>query len=166
MLFSGILAFVMPPLPNNSIVALRRSNYRQKQFLTSMFSLNQIHEAHSNVKSGADFPRYVRDLKEIGVSFYDTYVSDGTGIYFGDDDYSNKSGAEYPAMEIAGQSSAEALKHALEIHQQGQTDYPAFCRQAADSGVEKWTTDAVKMNVAYFDKTGRQLVVETIPDIQ
>ncbi len=131
-----------------------------------MFSLNQIHQIHSKVKSGADFPRYVQEMKEIGVAFYDIYVKDGTAVYFGQDGYSVNSEANYPAMEIANQSSAVALKHALEIHQQGQTDYPTFCRQAAEAGVEKWTTDTVKMNVAYFDKAGQQLVVEAIPDVQ
>jgi len=27
------------------------------------------------------------------------------------------------------------------IHQQGQTDYPTFCEQAADTDVDTWTTN-------------------------
>lgn len=33
-----------------------------------MFSIEQIHQAFENVKSGADFPQFVQDLKEIGVT--------------------------------------------------------------------------------------------------
>ena len=33
-----------------------------------MFTLDQIREAHSRVKSGADFPKYARELTEMGVT--------------------------------------------------------------------------------------------------
>ena len=32
-----------------------------------MFTIKQIEEAHSKVKSGAEFPNYIQDIKEIGV---------------------------------------------------------------------------------------------------
>ncbi|MGF7024877.1 MULTISPECIES: DUF1398 domain-containing protein [Sphingobacterium] len=31
-----------------------------------MFTIEQIEAAHSNVKSGADFPAYIRDIKKLG----------------------------------------------------------------------------------------------------
>lgn len=36
-----------------------------------MFSINQIEEAHSKVKSGIDFPNYVQDIIKIGVTGYE-----------------------------------------------------------------------------------------------
>ena len=42
-----------------------------------MFTIDQIKEAHSKVKSGADFPQYVQDLIKLGVIHYTTYVRDG-----------------------------------------------------------------------------------------
>lgn len=65
-----------------------------------------------------------------------------------------------PVNEI---SSAKKLRHAIAIHQQGQTDYPTFCRQAAEAGVEKWITHMLDMTVTYLDQHEHQLVVEAIP---
>lgn len=48
-----------------------------------MFTLEQIKEAHAKVRSGADFPTYVQDLIGLGVTCYQTYVSDGHTDYFG-----------------------------------------------------------------------------------
>lgn len=71
--------------------------------------------------------------------------------------------SKYPNMTINPNSSAEKLKHTISIHQQGQTDYPTFCNQAADAGVEKWTTNILEMTVSYIDKQGIELTVEPIP---
>jgi uncharacterized protein YbcV (DUF1398 family) len=127
------------------------------------FTLDQIHAAAEKVRSGADFPRYVQDLKALGVRSYDNYVADGRTTYFGTEDFAVHSPAKYPPMSLPASGSAEKLKHALSIHQQGQTDYPTFCRQAADAGVEKWTSDLREMTVSYVDAQGNVLVVEMIP---
>jgi len=42
-----------------------------------MFTLNQVKQAHSKVKSGADFPAYIVAIKTLGVVYYQTYVTDG-----------------------------------------------------------------------------------------
>mgnify|MGYP006180113757 CR=1 FL=1 len=52
-----------------------------------MFTIEQIKTAHSKVKSGADFPSYIQDLKQLGVTSYDSYVSDGHTNYFGKNDF-------------------------------------------------------------------------------
>ena len=41
-----------------------------------MFTVEQIKAAHSKVKSGADFPKYIRDIKLLGVTAYETWVVD------------------------------------------------------------------------------------------
>jgi len=128
-----------------------------------MFTLSQIHQASDKVKSGADFPQFIQDLKSIGVTRYDSFVSNGKTVYYGADSFTLVDKEKYPVMKIALVSSAEKLKQAILIHQQGQTDYPTFCRQAADAGVEKWTTDTVGMTVSYFDKHGNKLNSEPIP---
>ena len=128
-----------------------------------MFTIEQIQEAFGKVKSGADFPQFVQDLKKIGVIHYDTFVSDGRSKYYGFDNFLLHVEKKYPAMEIGMISSTEKLKHAIAVHQQGQTDYPTFCHQAADAGVERWTTHMIEMTVTYLDKKGEMLVVEKIP---
>lgn len=58
--------------------------------------------------------------------------------------------------------SAENLKNALSIHQPGKTDYPTFCKQSAEAGVEKWVVDILKMRCTYYDKESNEMLVETI----
>ncbi|WP_375447564.1 DUF1398 domain-containing protein [uncultured Fibrella sp.] len=128
-----------------------------------MFSINQIKEIHSKVKSGADFPAYVQELKALGVLSYSLYVSDGHTDYHGADRFTLHAEATWPLKPVASPGTTSALKHALLIHQKGQTDYPTFCDQAAEAGVEKWVVDLEKMTCVYLDKQGNELVLEVIP---
>lgn len=128
-----------------------------------MFSIEQIHEAYSKVKSGSDFPQFVQDLKLLSVTSYDNFVRDGSTKYYGTNNFVLDGEAKYPAMDISEVSSSGKLKHAISIHQQGQTDYPTFCRQAADAGVEMWTTHMIEMTVTYYDPDKNLLIMEPIP---
>lgn len=128
-----------------------------------MFTIEQIEEANSKVKSGADFPRLAQDLIELGITKNDVYVSDGHAEYFGNSGDSVVSGANYPPLEVAEKSDGEKFRNYLKIHQQGQTDYPTFCRHSAETGVEKWTIDFGKMTCTYFDKEGNEMLTEQIP---
>lgn len=128
-----------------------------------MFTLEQIHQAFGKVKSGSDFPQFVQDLKIIGVTHYDNFVSDGRTKYYGINDFTLDGESKYPKMEVNNKNSADKLKHAITIHQQGQTDYQTFCQQATEAGVEKWTTHMIEMTVTYLDKEGNKLTVEPIP---
>ena len=128
-----------------------------------MFTIEQIKTAHSKVKSGADFPRYIQELKALGVKSYDSYVTDGTAKYFGTDGYTVIGSPKYPAIEISPSSSKPDVAQALSVHQAGGTDYLTFCKQAASFGVEKWTVDVSKMTCVYFDKSGRAIISEEIP---
>lgn len=127
------------------------------------FTIDQIHEAFKKVTSGKDFPKFVQDLKAIGVTHYDNYVADGRTTYYGTNDFAVDGKPKYSSMTINDNSSVDKLKHSISIHQQGQTDYPTFCNQAADAGVEKWTTHIIEMTVTYLDKQGNKLIVEPIP---
>jgi uncharacterized protein YbcV (DUF1398 family) len=128
-----------------------------------MVTIEQIQDAHRKVKSGADFLKYVQELKLLGVSHYDCFVANGQTKYYNSNGFEVDGRAKYPALKVNDVSSADKLKLAITIHQQGKTDYPTFCIQAAEAGVEKWTTDVIGMNVIYLDKKGERLVVEPIP---
>jgi uncharacterized protein YbcV (DUF1398 family) len=128
-----------------------------------MFTLDQIQQAHSKVRSGADFPHYIKELIKMGVASYDTYVSDGHTEYFGTDNSRLLSEARYPPLEIAQQSDVQQFRHYLLIHQQGETSYPVFCAHSAKTGVEKWTVDITTLTCTYYDKKGNQLLEEEIP---
>jgi len=130
-----------------------------------MFTVAQIAAAHSKVKSGADFPAYIRDLKNLGVSHYETFVADGHTDYYGADSYKATSPAKYDNKTIATTAKEMEFKADLKAHQEGKTNYPTFCGNAASSGVEKWAVCMVEMTCTYYDKTGSKILVEAIPGL-
>ena len=130
-----------------------------------MLTIEQIRAAHSKVKSGADFPSYVQEMKGLGVTAYEHYVTDGHIKYYGANGFTISAPAKWAAREVAANGDTAKLQHALTIHQQGQTDYPTFCIQSAEAGVEKWVVDMAKMLCIYYDKAGTEMVVEMIPTI-
>jgi uncharacterized protein YbcV (DUF1398 family) len=127
------------------------------------FTIEAIKAAEQKIQTGADFPQFIKELKEMGVERNDIYVMNGMSIYFGQDDHTVESAPAYEPLLIEEQSSIEDLKEALKVHQAGETDYQTFCRQAAAAGVEKWVTDLKGMTVTYLDMSGNELVVEKIP---
>jgi uncharacterized protein YbcV (DUF1398 family) len=129
-----------------------------------MFTLQQLKAAHAKVKSGADFPRYIREIKALGLKSYTYSVTDGTITYFGEDGHQVVAPAIYQPKTINPVGSSGQLQQAIIIHQQGQTDFLTFCQQAADAGVKQWVIDTENMLCTYEDTSGRQLVVEPIPD--
>ncbi|MBO9203329.1 MULTISPECIES: DUF1398 domain-containing protein [Niastella] len=128
-----------------------------------MFTIEQIKAAHSKVKSGADFPNYIRDLKQSGVTAYETWVQDGHTDYSGANQFTLHSEPKYANLEIAATSNKDQFQQNLKAHQQGQTDYPTFCRHCAEAGIEKWIADLSAMSCTYFDKAGSVLLEEKIP---
>ena len=130
-----------------------------------MFTIEQIKAVHSKVKSGADFPSYVQDMKSLGVLFYEHFVSDGHIQYHGLNNFVLSADPKWTPAKVANTGDKNKLKHFLLIHQQGQTDYLTFCKQSAESGVEKWIVDMKSMTCTYFDKSGNSILIEKIPSI-
>lgn len=128
-----------------------------------MFTLNQIKEAHSKVKSGADFPNFIKELKQIGVISYETFVADGHTIYSGDESFTLQTEPKYSQLKVAAISNKNQFLSDLRNHQNGNTDYPTFCSDCASSGIEKWVVDLQQMTCIYFDKAATEILVEKIP---
>ncbi|HVM89878.1 MAG TPA: DUF1398 family protein [Puia sp.] len=128
-----------------------------------MFTTEQIKAAHCKVKSGADFPAYIQEIKKLGVTSYDTFVTDGHTDYYGASDYKTSSVTRYDALTIAETANNERFKVDLKEHQQGKTDYARFMKMCATSGIEKWTVYMDKMTCTYYDKAGNEILVEQIP---
>ena len=129
-----------------------------------MFTTEQIQAAHSIVKTGADFPAFIRDIKKPGVTYYETFVTDGHTIYYGTNDYKTSGTPKYELLPIAGVSTPEQLKADLKSHQEGKTDYQTFCNDCAKSGFEKWNVCMEKMTCTYYDKAGTEILAEQIPE--
>ena len=83
-----------------------------------MFTVEQIKTAHHKVKSGADFPAYIQDIKKLGVTYYETFVTDGHTDYYGANDYKTSSVAIYEALRIAQVSNIELFRADIKAHQQ------------------------------------------------
>jgi len=128
-----------------------------------MFTIEQIKAAHSKVKSGADFPAYIKEIKSLGVTHYETYVTDGHIDYHGANSYTAKVPAKYEPLVIADIPKSEEFKTELEAHQQGKTDYLTFIKMCAEKGIERWEICMDAMTCSYYDKAGNEILIEQIP---
>ncbi len=52
-----------------------------------MFTVAQIEQALQKVKSGADFPKYIQEIKAMGVLSFETWVKDSDTVYEGANGY-------------------------------------------------------------------------------
>ena len=128
-----------------------------------MFTVEQIQAAHSKVKSGADFPSYIKEIKGLGVTHYETYVTDGHIDYHGANNHTAKVLAKYALLVIADSPKTEKFKAELLAHQQGKTDYLTFIKMCAEAGIERWEICMDKMTCTYYDKAGNEILIEQIP---
>lgn len=128
-----------------------------------MFTVEQLKAAHSKVKSGADFPSYIQEIKSFGVTHYEAFVTDGRIDYHGANATIAKVPAKYDPLVIADHANGEEFKAELLAHQQGKTDFLTFIKMCAINGIEKWEICMGKMTCTYFDKSGNELLVEEIP---
>jgi uncharacterized protein YbcV (DUF1398 family) len=128
-----------------------------------MFTVEQIKAAHSRVKSGADFPDYIKEIKSLGVTHYEAYVIDGHIDYHGANDYTAKVPAKYDPLVIGDTTKSKEFKDELMAHQQGKTDFLTFIKMCATFGIEKWSICMDKMTCTYYDKAGNEILVEQIP---
>lgn len=129
------------------------------------FTLEQIQEAHAKVKSGADFPQYVQELKTLGMAGYTIDVSTGKTTYSDTDGDMLATELAYEPLALNSVLNREQFAARLKLHQQGGTDYPAFCKDCADNGVAGWLLDFDKMTCTYFDAQGHDVLTEQIPGV-
>jgi len=134
-----------------------------KQKIKNMFTIEQIRETHSRVRTGADFPVYIQAMKKLGVQSYEHFVTDGHIIYYGVSDFILSAPPKWDSVPIAPQGQKDKLEREIKIHQEGKTDYLTFCRHSAVAGVEKWVVDMQNMMCTYFDRAGGEMMGEPIP---
>lgn len=130
-----------------------------------MFTIEKIEKALSKVESGADFPKYIREIKGMGVTRFDTWVADSHTDYFSENGFQTKSNPQYDAMPIADKSYKDRFVNDLKTHQQGETDYLTFCKDCAETGIEKWVMDLDKMTCTYYDKAENEILIEKVPTV-
>ena len=129
-----------------------------------MFTLQQMKAAHAKVKSGADFPAYVHEIKQLGLLHYDFQVQNGQTDYHGTNGFQISSAPIYAEKTISTKASAAKVSQIITEHQQGKTDFLTFCQQVADAGVAKWVVDTQALLCTYYDLQGNTLLTEPIPE--
>jgi len=97
------------------------------------------------------------------VTAFETWVIDSHSEYFGKDHYQTKSDPMYENLAIAENTNKEKFRHRLQVHQQGKTEYVTFCKDCAETGIEKWFVCLAAMTCTYYDKAGKEILVEQIP---
>lgn len=127
------------------------------------FTIEQIQAEHQKVKSGADFPEYIKAIKNLGVSDYTVSVADGNTQYFDTENETEQTGKKYGPLTVSENLNLEEFKAKLKLHQQGGTDYPTFCNDCAQNGIQGWKIDLNEMTCTYFDTEGNEILVEMIP---
>lgn len=128
-----------------------------------MISITKIEAAHSKVESGKDFPNFAKALKEMGISTYETMVEDGHTIYKATDGSEATTAQKYKPLLVFGIANPAKFVDDLRSHQKGETDFFQFCKDCADSGIEKWIVDLQAKTCTYFDKNGISIFEEKIP---
>lgn len=130
---------------------------------THLFTLEQIQEAHSKVKSGADFPHYVKEIHALGVMHYTTWVATGKTTYNGISNTWVETNDKYTPLTVASERDLDTFKSQLKAHQNGLTDYPSFIAMCAETGIEKWVIDIPKKTCTYYDVNNNEVLSEHIP---
>ncbi|GGE90147.1 Uncharacterized conserved protein YbcV, DUF1398 family [Chishuiella changwenlii] len=128
-----------------------------------MFTIKQIEEAHNKMTSGADFPKYIQEIKQLGVTSFETFVKDGHTIYYSDNDYKTISEPLYNSLVIKNESDKKQFINYLKIHQNGETDFFTFCDHCAETGIEKWIMNLDEMTCTYYNIKNNEILVEEIP---
>ena len=128
-----------------------------------MFTLEQIQSAHSRIKNGSEYPKYVAEIKRLGVVSYTYYVGDGHTEYLGAENYRLSSAASPSTRTIAEIPSAARFRAQLIANQKGETTFPEFCADCAKTGVSKWVADLVALTCSYYSLDGAVVYVEEIP---
>ncbi|MBL7799221.1 MAG: DUF1398 family protein [Chitinophagales bacterium] len=127
------------------------------------FTLEQLNTAEARVKSGADFPNYMKELIDMGVIRIETFVVDGNTVFHGQGSYAVTAASKYPPLVIAETHNTQQFQADLKRHQRGETDFFTFCADCAKTGVNKWIIDVSEKTCTYFDLSSGAVLVESIP---
>lgn len=128
----------------------------------TMFTIEQINSIHDRLGNADTLADYLNALAAIGIHKYDSYLTDGHSEYFGAQGEKVISPPAHEKLSIAETSNRETFLKHLKLHQEGKTNYVEMSQGLADSGIEKWTFDTTRLTITYYDKSGAEILTETI----
>lgn len=106
-----------------------------------MFTLDQIDEIHARLGSRETLADYVRALRSIGVTRYDSFVRDGHSEFVDAAGETVVTPAAHAPLDINEVIDVDAARLHLDRHGQGETGYLDMSVGLAASGIERWTVD-------------------------
>jgi uncharacterized protein YbcV (DUF1398 family) len=127
-----------------------------------MFTIEQINDLHTRLGSAKTLSEFVRALKALGVERYDSYLADGHSEYFGQGGQKVVSPPVHEVLAVAEIGQRETFVQHLRRHEQRETTYLEMSIGLAQSGIEKWSVDTGTMTMTFYDKSGREMLVEQI----
>jgi uncharacterized protein YbcV (DUF1398 family) len=104
-----------------------------------MFTIEQIKLAYGKMKSDADFPKYIAEIKEIGVVALEMWVKDRRTIFFNLNNFQTMSNTAHETLPLATVTDKDKFVHYLKKHQKEKTDFFTFCQHCAATGIENGT---------------------------
>jgi len=129
------------------------------------FSLESIKQAQK-LYTGPDFPKLVREYKIMGIVTNVYNIETGLVIYTNkQQDVIEDSGVKVD-IGIPQNSNYEEAMLGIKRNQKGESDFIAFCREVAKSGIYKWIVDLESMTCNYYDKQEKMIISEVIPQIK
>jgi uncharacterized protein YbcV (DUF1398 family) len=66
----------------------------------------------------------------------------------------------YGLLPVAETGQRESFLEHLRRQERSETTYLEMSRGLAQSGIERWTVDTSRMTMTFYDKTGREMLVE------
>ena len=97
---------------------------------------------------------------------YDSYLADGHSEYFGQHGQRLVWPPVHGVLTVAENSQREAFFQHLHRQEQRPTTYLEMSMGLAQSGMEKWIGDTGRMTMTFYDKAGREMLVEQLSWVQ
>jgi uncharacterized protein YbcV (DUF1398 family) len=129
---------------------------------SAMFTIEQSNDFHDRSGSAKTFTEYVLALKARGVERSDSYLCDGHSEYFGPCGRGVVSPPVHEVLAVAETGEREIFLEHLRRHERRETTYLQMSRGLAQSAIEKWTVYPDRITMTFYDKTGREMLVELI----
>lgn len=129
-----------------------------------MFTQEMIFHLRSKVHTYFDLPRLVQQLKRIGITSYETFVTDFTTCYKGN----TANEVVVPGTSsytISNDTDTHILRDALFAYKQNLISGKDFYDSLARAGVHSFVVDTVNLYIEYYDKKHELLVHTTLPDV-
>ena len=128
-----------------------------------MFTVEQVMAARAKIRSSDDFPIFIQEFVDLGITRFDSFPADGHSEYFGTDGFRLATKPAYPSLPVADTPDKEQFAVDLDLYQKGEMTYPIFCEQCTSSGIYKWIVEFDLMTCTYYGSRGEVVYVHSVP---